>query len=132
MKSLSLVHSRFFFTLCLLTFIGIYISCNNDRGRGPRPGLNISDLKTQLDLTDEQSKKIEQIIETTRQEMQDLRESSSGDWRENREQMLALRNKQNEQIEALLTDDQKVKWEVLKKERQDRLERRRRGDNNEQ
>ena len=59
--------------------------------------INASELKTQLDLTNEQTEKVEQIIETFRKEMQELRENSSGDRSEMRGQMMAIRNKQNKQ-----------------------------------
>lgn len=132
MKNINLINYGFRIAFSLVLLLGLTVSCNNDGGRGSRPGLNASALKTQLNLTDDQTQKVEQIIETTRNEMRELRESSSGDWREMREGMMTIRNKQNEQIEALLTEEQKKLWEEFKKERQDRFERRRQGEGGEQ
>jgi Spy/CpxP family protein refolding chaperone len=81
-------------------------------------------LKERLALTDEQTGQVAQIYAATRDEMQKMRENNSGDRRRMREQMRALIEKQDKQIEALLTGEQKEIYEDVKKERQEEMQKR--------
>ena len=128
MKNNFIVTHRFIVTLFLLTLLGLTVSCSSERNRGFRQGINASDLKSQLELTNDQTEKVEQIIESFRKEVEELRENSSGDRSEMREKMMTIRNRQNETIEELLNEEQKVVYEEIIKQRQDRNERRRQGE----
>ncbi len=85
-------------------------------------------LSERLDLTEEQTAQVEKILLSAREEMQKLRENASGDRSRNRDQLRSLMEKQDKQIEALLTDEQKKIYGEIKKERREEMRRRMQGE----
>ena len=75
-------------------------------GGGQRPGGGAGrrDPYAALNLTDDQKKKVTEIQNAQRTEMREL--FNGGDRETMRENMTALREKTNKQIEAILNDEQ--------------------------
>jgi Spy/CpxP family protein refolding chaperone len=61
-------------------------------------------------LTDDQKTKIKAIYDADQKKMEDLRASQDPDMRT---KMMAMRTDENTQIKALLTDDQKTKFDAM-------------------
>jgi Spy/CpxP family protein refolding chaperone len=91
---------------------------------------NIETLKTALDLTKDQTAKLETILFTSMAESRKVREEAGEDRTAMRETMREQRQKTDAKIEALLTPDQKKKYEEVKKERMQRMMERGRGQRN--
>jgi len=98
-------------------FIGFALSQDRDRGYG---GF-LERLKQELNLTPEQVTKIQKILDSAQKQAEIDREKYQG----NREAMMkAMRErweKIDKEIEAVLTKEQKKKYEAIKKERQERM-----------
>jgi hypothetical protein len=62
-------------------------------------------------LTDDQKPKVKAILEADTKKMQDLR-NSGDDMQTLRPKMMEIRTQENTQIKALLTDDQKTKYDA--------------------
>ncbi|MFN3134225.1 MAG: Spy/CpxP family protein refolding chaperone [Candidatus Kryptonium sp.] len=101
----------------LILFSSIFISftLSQDRSRGY--GGFLERLKQELNLTTEQVAKIQKILDSAQKQAEIDREKYQG----NREAMMkAMRErweKIDKEIEAVLTKEQKKKYEVIKKER---------------
>ncbi|CUS77896.1 LTXXQ motif family protein [Candidatus Kryptonium thompsonii] len=103
----------------LFSFIFIGFALSQDRGRGY--GGFLERLKQELNLTPEQVTKIQKILDSAQKQAEIDREKYQG----NREAMMkAMRErweKIDKEIEAVLTKEQKKKYEAIKKERQERM-----------
>lgn len=89
-------------------------------GRGMMdPQTQLDQLTSQLSLTDEQKPKVLAILEDSSKKMTDLR-SSGGDPQEMRPKMTAIRQEQQDKIKALLTDEQKTKYDAMLQAQQNR------------
>jgi|WetSurMetagenome_2_1015567.scaffolds.fasta_scaffold528191_1 Spy/CpxP family protein refolding chaperone len=73
-------------------------------------------LTEKLTLTTDQATKVLAIYKRSEEEMKKLFESSEGDREAMRDTMRAHREKVNKEIEGLLTAEQKVKFEELRKQ----------------
>ncbi len=97
------------------------------RGQG-RGGMMMSaeerakQLKEQLSLSDEQTKKVTTILEESQKKMREMRGSFQGDFDAGRKAMQQMQAKQDSTIEALLNKDQLNKYGELKKQRQQRMQ----------
>ncbi|RRJ94922.1 hypothetical protein Ga0100231_011905 [Opitutaceae bacterium TAV4] len=74
-------------------------------------------LKTDLDLTDDQTTKIKAILFDEAAALKALRDDTSLDRKDKREKMMELRKTYREKTEAVLTAEQKAKFEKLLSER---------------
>ena len=93
---------------------------DTSRGRGPRV-----DMYKDLNLTKEQQEKVKGIQDKQREEAEAVRNSSlSRD--EQRTKMMEIRKKYSEQIDAILSAEQREKLKAKQKEMQEQMERRRR------
>jgi periplasmic protein CpxP/Spy len=92
-------------------------------GHGQRmtPEDRLKDLTKQLSLTDDQQAKIKPILEDQQKKMDDLRNNSSGDRQERGQKMQQIRKDTNDQIRAVLDDNQKTKFDKMEQEREDRM-----------
>lgn len=81
---------------------------------GGRPQMSVEDqvkqLKEELNLTDDQTKKVTTLYTDFEKKMKEAGEGS-------REQMRAEREKLNQQVEALLTDEQKKTFQQVRAQR---------------
>ena len=93
-----------------------------ERPGGPR-GPDVDRLAAELDLSDEQTTEIEQILADARQSHEALRASSGHTGRpspELREEAMAIREETHARIAEVLTPDQLEEFEVLRAQRQAR------------
>ena len=82
----------------------------------------LEELKTRLTLTDAQFAQADTILQAQTAEMTKIRESSGGDREAMRSAIMDLRAKTDKQIEAILTDEQKVEYKKLQEERAQRMQ----------
>lgn len=75
------------------------------------PDERVAAIDKAVGLTDEQKPKVKAIIEADMKKMMDLR-NSGGDMETVRPKMMEIRNQENTDIKALLTDDQKTKYDA--------------------
>lgn len=73
-------------------------------------------LTEQLTLNQDQAKKVLAIYKRSEEDIRKIFESADGDRESMRETMRAHREKVNKEIEALLTAEQKTKFEEIKKQ----------------
>jgi hypothetical protein len=73
-------------------------------------------LTEQLTLKEDQAKKVLAIYKRSEEDMRKIFESAEGDRESMRETMRTHREKVNKEIEALLTAEQKTKFEEIKKQ----------------
>jgi protein CpxP len=75
------------------------------------PDQQVAAIDKAVSLTDDQKPKVLTIIQDSQKKMADLR-SSGEDMQTARPKMMQIRQDQNEKIKALLTDDQKTKYDA--------------------
>ena len=111
--------------VCLI-IVNIF-SCSNDNPPRQRltPKQRAMELKTALDLTDEQSQQIEQILIESRHRMAEDRGQFQGDREAIREVMREHWEETERQIEEILNDEQKEKYQELRQQREERRRSRR-------
>jgi Spy/CpxP family protein refolding chaperone len=80
------------------------------RGGGPEQRLEM--MQKELNLTPDQTAKVKTILEDGRKQMMDLRQSSASQ-EDRRSKMMSLRQTEIASIKAVLTDDQKPKFEAM-------------------
>lgn len=97
--------------------------------RGPRinPEERLKMMKEKLGLSDEQTGKIKEVLEKNRAEYGKLRDAQ-GTPEEKREKFMAVRKTEMEEIGAILTPEQKEKWQEEMKKRREEGGPRRNGD----
>ena len=94
-------------------------------GRGRlSPSERAAELKKELNLSDEQTAKIQTIYEQQEKEMRALFETSGGDRAAMREAMQQKVKETDEKILSLLNAEQQKKYKSFVEERRARLERR--------
>ncbi len=94
---------------------------DTSRGRGPRV-----DMYKDLNLTKDQQEKVKALQDKQREEAEAVRNGSLSR-EEQRTKMMEIRKKYSEQIEVLLTPEQKEKLKAKQKEMQEQMEKRRNG-----
>ncbi|HEX8310484.1 MAG TPA: Spy/CpxP family protein refolding chaperone [Chthoniobacteraceae bacterium] len=87
-------------------------------GRGGRgnPEERLARMKEHLKLTDEQAEKVKAIMEKGREEGRALREDKSSSDEDRRAKMKEFRKSQMEQIDAVLTPEQREKAKEMRKD----------------
>jgi Spy/CpxP family protein refolding chaperone len=91
-------------------------------GRGMRdPSERASMLKQNLNLTDDQTSQVKAIFEDSRTKMESVRSNSSLSQDDRRLQIMSIRKSENDKVEALLTPDQKTKYEALQEQMRGRM-----------
>ena len=83
-----------------------------------------------LNLTKDQQDKVKLIQDKQKEEMQTVHNNSALTQEQQKEQMGTIRKKYNEQIEVLLTPEQKEKLKAKQKEREEEMQKRRNGGGN--
>jgi Spy/CpxP family protein refolding chaperone len=107
-------------------FVGVVSHAQTTDTTGKRR-MNRMEMYKDLNLTKDQEVKVKDIMEKQRAEMDTVRNNTSLTREQQREQMGTIRKKYNEQIEALLTPEQKEKLKAKQKEMQEEMQRRRNG-----
>lgn len=93
-------------------------------GGGDRMQRRFDEMKTNLGLSEDQATKIQAIMKENAPAMQALRDDNSLSQEDKRAKFQELRKKADEQIGAILTPEQKTKWEAARKEREERRKQR--------
>lgn len=112
----------------LLLFIGVGAMAQAQTPADTSKGrMNRRDLYQELNLTKDQQEKIKPIQDKQRTEADEVRNNSSLTREQQRDQMMEIRKKYSEQIDLLLTPEQKEKLAKLRKEQQEEMQKRRNG-----
>jgi Spy/CpxP family protein refolding chaperone len=123
---------RKLFTTGLMA-LGLIFCLNNasaQEGR-QRPSMEemqqkqLEEMKTELLLTDEQTKKITSIMEEQRKAMEAKREENSETQGDDREARMKERKAYDEKIKTVLTPEQQTKYDELQEKRKEERENRR-------
>lgn len=85
--------------------------------KGARGRERFEKLKTDLALTDDQAKKVQDIMMAQREKMKGMKDDTTLSADQKKEKMKAGREEVDAKISALLTPEQKAKWEQIKKDR---------------
>lgn len=114
-----------FFSILIIGLVFLSTSVFSQMMRdSSRNFMNIDHLKTQLSLSDEQTAKLQGILESFRKQTQTDREKYQGDrpamMKAAQERILKL----DKEMEALLTPEQLKKYEQMKQERRERMRER--------
>jgi ribosome recycling factor len=80
------------------------------------PGRRADMLKQNLGLSDDQTTQVKAIYQDSQTKMETLRSNSSLAQDDRRSQMMDIRKGENDKINALLTADQKTKYETMQQE----------------
>lgn len=104
-----------FLFICVGAMAQAQPPADTSRGRGPRV-----DMYKDLNLTKDQQEKVKAIQDKQRTESEAVRNNSSLSREQQREQMMEIRKKYSEQIDALLNAEQKEKLKAKQKEMQKR------------
>ncbi len=88
--------------------------------RGMDPARRAERMQHELNLTDDQTRQVKAILEDSRTKMEALRANSAGSQEDRRSQMMSVRKAQEDRIEALLTPEQKTKYEQMRAQMRDR------------
>ncbi|HVX42082.1 MAG TPA: hypothetical protein VHB25_21155 [Gemmatimonadaceae bacterium] len=84
------------------------------RRGGGRGGMNVvALLKDSLHVSDAVAAKADSIVKASQAEMMEARQSAGDDRQAMMQKMGEIRNKQNDAIKALLTDEQKAAFDKL-------------------
>jgi protein CpxP len=101
------------------------------QGRGNRGGINVDELKTALSLSDDQVAKVTAIADEVRTEMQkvrdDMQNDPNADFSTMRTKMTEMTTAAYDKVRAILTDEQKPKFEDWIKQQEARRQQRGQG-----
>jgi periplasmic protein CpxP/Spy len=103
--------------LVILSFI--IISVNSIAQSRFTPQERLKNLKERLNLTEDQSAKVEKILTKSDAAVKSLRASDNPDWNE----MKKLREDSNQQIMSILNDSQKAVFTKMQEERKNRWQK---------
>jgi Spy/CpxP family protein refolding chaperone len=103
--------------LGLLLATGINASAEN---RNLSPEQRQHRMREELQLNDNQTEQVREIMESAREERSVIKENMTDDRRAGREQMLALRERTHEQMMGVLDDEQQVKFEEMREKHMNR------------
>ena len=116
MTSRSVMLTRLFTGLLLVAFVVLATASAFAQPQRMSAEDRTKRLTEQLSLSADQAKKVLAINKRSEEDMRKIFESAEGDRESMRETMRAHREKVNKEIEALLTAEQKTKFEEIKKQ----------------
>jgi Spy/CpxP family protein refolding chaperone len=96
------------------------------RGRGME-GRQLEMLTQKLNLTADQQTQVKAIDEDTGKQMMAVRNDASLSQDDKRTKMMSIRKSSSDKIRALLTDDQKTKYDAMQAEMRERMKERQQG-----
>lgn len=73
-------------------------------------------MAEELNLTDEQKPKVQEIMAAQRQKMQELRQDTSLSQEQRQEKMKAIRDDQDKKMKEILKPDQFEKWQKMREQ----------------
>lgn len=114
--------------LCGTPVVAQDTSSQSSAPSGPPPGggpgmeaRRLEMLTKRLSLTTDQQAQVKAILDDNQKQMQALRDDSSTSREEKRPKMMELRKATDEKIRAVLTDEQKTKFDAMQAEMRDRM-----------
>ena len=110
--------------LLMIFVLSLTISCEEERGRRFSLENQLKNLEESLELTEEQTNKIKPILEDQREEINEFRDNFEGERFEMRDAMMEIRKKTDQKINAILSDEQKEKYQQFQEERRERRRKR--------
>lgn len=84
-------------------------------------------LTKQLNLTSDQQTQVKGINDDSRSQMMAVRNDTSMSQADKRTKMMDIRKSSDDKIRALLTDEQKTKFDAMQAKMQERMKARRQG-----
>jgi|SRR5215469_9409979 len=88
-------------------------------GHGPMdPSKRAATLGKRLNLSPDQQSKVEEILKSEQSQMQSLHADSSVSQEDRHSKMMEIHKSSNDQIRALLNDDQQKKWDEMQSKQQ--------------
>ncbi|WP_035347859.1 Spy/CpxP family protein refolding chaperone [Edaphobacter aggregans] len=96
------------------------------RGRGME-ARQLEMLTQKLNLTEDQQTQVKAIDEDTRKQMMALRNDNSLSQDDRHAKMMDIRKSSQDKIRAILTDDQKTKYDAMQAEMKERMKERQQG-----
>lgn len=98
-------------------------------GRGQfDPTKGAAMLAKRLNLSSDQQSKVEGILKSQQSQMQGLRSDTSVSQEDRRSKMMEIHKSSNDQIRALLNEDQQKKWDEMQSRQQERMHGHQHGD----
>ena len=108
------------YTALVAVLIGLAAVAVQAQPRRRTPEQQTQTLKDSLNLTKDQAAKVLGIFQTADKERDSVMSSNTGDRQARWEAMRGLMEKTDKQIEALLTPEQKTKYDAMKAQRMQR------------
>lgn len=114
--------------LALLVPAGLFAQGSDNSGGGQMGGQmggprhmptvddQLNEMSKKLDLTDAQKPQVKAILQDQHDQMKQLRENSSGSRQDNMAKMREIHDASAAKIRALLTDEQKAKFDKMEEE----------------
>jgi Spy/CpxP family protein refolding chaperone len=96
------------------------------RGRGME-GRQLEMLTQKLNLTADQQTQVKAIDEDTAKQMMAVRNDTTLSQDDKRTKMMGIRKSSQDKIRAILTDDQKTKYDAMQAEMKERMKERQQG-----
>ena len=93
----------------------------------PDPAERTQELTKKLKLTSEQQTKAQEVLQSERSQMENLRQDSSVSQQDRRAKMMDIHQGSNTQIRALLDSSQQKKWDEMQAKREQWMQNRRSG-----
>ena len=103
-------------TLTIGSLIGFAHAQAKD-GPGPKHGKRFEELSSKLNLSADQQAQLKPVMDSTRQQMDAIRNDASLSKEQKREKAQETRKSTDSQIEAILTPEQKQQFQAMKAER---------------
>jgi Spy/CpxP family protein refolding chaperone len=117
------MESRYFFSMCMIFFLTVAAAptpAQQQQRMQMSPEQRTQRLKDSLALTDSQAVQLLAIFRENEVKRSELFDVNSGDREAMRESMRILARETDAKIEAILTPEQNEKYQVLKKQWQER------------
>jgi hypothetical protein len=107
-------------SLFIIIFLLSTLGCSDNQNFRSRisPEERAAQLKERLNLTDEQTRKVEQIYRESQEKISKMRDQFEGDRSQMREKMMEQRQDINNKIEEILYEDQIGLYREYQEERQ--------------
>jgi Spy/CpxP family protein refolding chaperone len=93
------------------------VAVSNAQPGPPSKEQRLAHLKDTLELTAEQTVKVSAILDTTEQQIEQMRNSTSDDREKRREAMHKIMKEEDVRMGKVLTESQKKKYDQLREER---------------
>ncbi|PHN05611.1 hypothetical protein [Flavilitoribacter nigricans] len=118
---------QLFFSLAILSLASLTTYAQGGPGGGRMGGRGMMDpeqrverqatmMQDSLELTDELTAEVKEVLSVYAKKMQEARAEANGDWGSMRTTMQTLREEQNQELEAVLGEEKWTQWEAISAE----------------